>query len=186
MQEFITLTIADKFYFRVAEDGLGAAEDIDLHGMVDNEIDRHRRIDFLWIAAHALHRAAERSQVDQRGYTGEILQDDTRRAKGDLNRPGILRVPRRQILHIFGLKVALVLIAQGVFQQDLDAEGQPLDLANASLAQYAQAVDRRFSATGVDGAACPESVAHLPVLLRRRHRAVNMLTPSDNYCRYAE
>ena len=70
MQEFVTLTIADKFYFRVAEDGLGAAEDIDLHGMVDNEIDRHRRIDFLWIAAHALHRTAERSQVDQRGYTG--------------------------------------------------------------------------------------------------------------------
>ena len=106
-------------------------------------------------------RSAARSTNE--GTPGEILQDDTRRAKGDLNRPGILRVPRRQILHIFGLKVAPVQIAQGVFQQDLDAEGQPLDLTNASLAQFTQAVDRRFSAASVDDAACPETVAHLPV-----------------------
>ena len=50
-QEFIALAIALEFLLHVVEEGGGGAVIVDLHGVVDDQIDRNQRIDFLRIAA---------------------------------------------------------------------------------------------------------------------------------------
>ena len=60
MQELVAFAIAHKFHLGVAEHGIGAAEDIDLHRMVDDQVYRHFGIDPLRIATHTRHRAAQR------------------------------------------------------------------------------------------------------------------------------
>ena len=46
---------------------------VDLHGMIDNEVDRDQRLDHLWILSHALRDAAHRGKIAQQRNAGEIL-----------------------------------------------------------------------------------------------------------------
>ena len=52
--------------------------------MVDDEVDRHQRVDALRVAAERLHRVAHRGEVDHRRHAGEVLHQHARRAEGDL------------------------------------------------------------------------------------------------------
>ena len=52
--------------------------------MIDDEIDRHERIDLLRIAAERGHRVAHGGEIDDGGNAGEVLHQDAGRAKGDL------------------------------------------------------------------------------------------------------
>ena len=61
--------------------------------MVDDEVDRHQRIDLVRIAAERHHRVAHRGEIDDRGHAGEILHQHARRAEGDL----VLFLPRLPI-----------------------------------------------------------------------------------------
>ena len=133
VQKLVALAIAHEFHLGVARDRIGTAEDIHLHRMVNDQVDRRLGVDLLWIAAHARHRAAQRRQINQRGHTGEVLQDHARRTEWDLHCAVISRIPVRQILHGFRLKMSPVLISQGVLQQHFDAEWQPVDIADAVL-----------------------------------------------------
>ena len=57
---------------------------VDLHGVVDDEIDRLQRVDALRIAAERLDRVAHRGEIDDGGHAGEVLQQHAARAEGDL------------------------------------------------------------------------------------------------------
>ena len=52
--------------------------------MVDDEIDRHQRIDLVGIAAERGHRVAHRGEIDHRRHAGEVLHQHARRAERDL------------------------------------------------------------------------------------------------------
>ena len=52
--------------------------------MVDDEVDRHQRIDLFRIAAERPHGIAHRGEIDHRRHAGEILHQDARRPEGDL------------------------------------------------------------------------------------------------------
>ena len=83
-QEAIALAIALIFELDVLLEGFRRAEIVDDDGMIDDEIDRHERIDLLRIAAELGHRVAHRGQIDDGGNAGEILHEHARRPKGDL------------------------------------------------------------------------------------------------------
>ena len=51
------------------------AERVDLHRMVDHEVDRHQRIDAAGIASAAGDRGPQRGQIDHSRHAGEILHD---------------------------------------------------------------------------------------------------------------
>ena len=89
----------------------GAGE-IDLHGVIDHEIDRHERLDDFRIAAEALDRAAHRRQIDHERHAGEILENNARDDKGDFFIRRLLRVPFRQRLDIFAPDFLAVAIPQ--------------------------------------------------------------------------
>jgi hypothetical protein len=83
-QEGVPLGIAGELDVDVLGQGVVAAEEIDLHRVVDHQIDRHQRIDLGRIAPQPLHRRPHRRQVDHAGHAGEVLQHDPGRLEGDL------------------------------------------------------------------------------------------------------
>jgi hypothetical protein len=96
--------------------------------VVDDQLDRHERVDRGGVASHVGHGVAECGQVHEAGHAGEVLEDDARGGEGDLL--GGLRggVPRRERLDVVAPDRDAVLVAQQVLEQHLQAEGQPRDV----------------------------------------------------------
>ena len=56
---------------------------IDLHRVIDDELDRLQRIHLLRIAAQRDDAIAHRRQIHHAGHASEVLQQDPRRHEGD-------------------------------------------------------------------------------------------------------
>ena len=116
-QEFVALLVLLVFLDHVLGERLVVAEEVDDHAVVDDEIDRHQRIDFLGVAAEHLHRIAHRREIDHRRHAGEILHQYPRRAERDLMLQRALLHPFRERDDVVLLDGAAVFVAQQVFQQ---------------------------------------------------------------------
>ena len=124
-QELVALLIALIFELDIAGEGLGRTEFVDDDGMVDNEIDRHQRVDLLGVAAQRLDAVTHRREVDHGGNAGEVLHQHARRAEADLLAGLALVVePGDEALDIGLGDRAAILEAQQVLQQHLHREGQ--------------------------------------------------------------
>ena len=75
-KKLVPLSIPLKFQIDVDLQGVGGAEPVDLDRVIDDEIHRDQRIDFLGISAHAGHRAPHCRQVHNGRNTREVLQHD--------------------------------------------------------------------------------------------------------------
>ena len=133
-QEAVALLVLLVFALDVLPERLDVAEIIDDHGMVDDEIDRHQRVDLVGIAAERRHRVAHRGEIDDGGNAGEILHQHARRAKGDL----VLLLaavvqPGRDRLDVVFVDRAPVLVAQQILEHDLHRERQSRDAGEAVL-----------------------------------------------------
>jgi len=124
LQEAIALGILLVFLGDVLCECRVIAEEGDGDRMVDDEIDRHQRVDPLGIAAEVLHRIPHRSKVDHGGDAGEILHQHAGRAKRDLAFGRLGLEPLRAGLDVFLADAAPVFIPQQIFEQNLHREGQ--------------------------------------------------------------
>ena len=145
-QKFVTLAVALEFHFHVEPQRLGRAGEIDLHRVIDHEIDRHERLDDFRIAAEPLHRAAHRGEIDNQRHAGEILQNDARDDEWDLLVRRRLRVPVRQRLDIFAPNFFPVAIPQDRFEHDADAHRQSRDRADALFFERRQRMEKCVAA----------------------------------------
>jgi hypothetical protein len=109
--------------------------------VVDDQVRRHQRVDPLRVPAHPLRRVAHRRQIHQRGDAGEILQEHPRRAEGDLAVRRLFRRPVRERPDVVRRDRGAVLVAQEIFEEDLDGEGEAGDLSDAALFERLQAKD---------------------------------------------
>ena len=108
----------------VALEGVGAAEDVDDHRVVDHEFRRRQRVDFVRIAAEAGHRLAHRGQVDDARHAGEVLHDHPGRGELDLGVRLRAGIPVGDGTDVLGGDVGAVLGAQQVLREHLEAVGQ--------------------------------------------------------------
>ncbi len=92
--------VAFEFALGIVEQGEFRAELVDLHGVVDDEIDRNLRIDLGRVAAHARHLVAQRRQIHHRGHAGEVLHDHAGWFEGHLLAFGLLWLPVGQVDHV--------------------------------------------------------------------------------------
>ena len=123
-QELVALLVALVLDLDVLLEGVGRAEEIDLHGMVDDEVDRHQRVDLGGVAAQPLHGVAHGGKVDDGRHAGEVLHQHAGRPIGDLTRGGLVLQPLDHGADVVGLDAAAVLVAQQVLDQHLEGEGQ--------------------------------------------------------------
>ncbi len=140
LQELVTLLVLLVFLGDVLGERLVVTEEVDDDRVVDDEIDRHQRVDLLGIAAEVLHRVAHRREIDHRRHAGEILHQDARRAERDFMLELALLQPLRHRDDVFLLDRAAVLVAQQVLEQNLHRVWQLRNTLQSVLLCQGQAV----------------------------------------------
>ena len=124
-QETITFAIAGIFEIDIGLESLGAAEGIDDDRVVDHEIDRNQRIDFLRIATELGHGVAHGGKIDHSRNASEILHQNTGRTEGDLAfRLAFIGEPFGNRLNILFGNRAAIFVTQKIFEQDLHRKRQ--------------------------------------------------------------
>src|SRR5208282_6290960 len=142
-QEFVALTVALKLDLRVALESGGAREEIHLHRVVDDQVDRNQGIDLCGVAAQPLYRRAHGGQIHYGRNSGEILKDYPRRLERHLVRRRHLGVPLGERSNVFLCYQSAVAISQQSFQQNFDREGEMGNCAVAGLLKLLQTVNYR-------------------------------------------
>ena len=133
-QQRVALAVALVLALDVVLVGAHVAEDVDLDGVVDDQVDRDLGVDALGVAARLLDRGAHGGQVDDRGHAGEVLQQDPGRSEGQLGALRRLLGPPRQGAHAGFLDAARLQVAQQHLEEDLNGHGQGRRVAQAELA----------------------------------------------------
>ena len=161
-QELVALAVALVLALDVARVGPVRPERVHLHRVVDDEVDRHQRVDPAGIGPAAVDGGAQRGQVDDGGHAGQILHEHAGRHEGEL-RTGMRRRPGRQGADVVLAHVLAAGPAQEVLEQHADRvrERQRVDQAVEAEERLA-ARERVARAEGI-------GVRHAHRLVRVRH-----------------
>ncbi len=149
-QERITLHIALHFELHVILERMVRAVIIHHHRVVDDEIDRGEGVDALGVPAHFRDRIAHRREIHHGRYTGEILHQHPRRAVGDVARFVLVLQPRAERLDILARHGLAVFVAQQIFEQHFQREGQPRKIHPERFARRRNRVSRIHLTTGIE------------------------------------
>src|SRR4051812_1563501 len=110
--------------------------------MVDDEVHRLQRIDQSRIAAQSGERIAHGSEIDDSGHAREILQEHASGAKRDFFLDSALDVPAGKRTDVVGFDELSVFVAQQVFEENLEAEGELLCVPSSEGVEGVQPKDR--------------------------------------------
>jgi hypothetical protein len=157
-RKHVAFVIPLELEVRVEKEGCIGAVLVDLHRVIDHEVDRLLRIDALGIAAEHADRIAHRGEVHDRRHAGEVLQQDAARAEGDLLLLLRRHVPGGHRFDVRSLHEGIVFVSQQVLEQDLEAEWQSLGGTSGDRSKGVEAVDVVALAADVDGRAAAEGV----------------------------
>ena len=128
LEELIALAVALIFQIDVLLERLGGAELIHDNRMVDDQIDRHQRVDAGGLAAELGDGVAHGGQIDHGGNAREILHQHAGGAEGDLLLGlALVDQPLGAANDVFLGHGAPVLEAQQVFKHDLHRIRQARD-----------------------------------------------------------
>ena len=136
-EERVALPVARELELGVQLGGVALDEVIDLHRVIDDELDRLQRVDLAAGRRRAgrCRRASPRDR--RRGHAGEVLQQHARRHERDL----LLRlgrdVPAGERLDVVRVDERAVLAAQQVLEQDLQRVRQPRDAGKPAFSSAA-------------------------------------------------
>ena len=95
-QKGVALAVALDLLLDVSRVRVTKAEGVDLHGVVDDQVDGHQRVDLSRVLARALHRGSHRRQVDHGRHPREVLHQDACGKKGQLSTGRCRRRPPGQ------------------------------------------------------------------------------------------
>ncbi len=167
-EERVALLVAVELELRVERRRVGAREVVDLHAVVDDEIDRDQRVDLLGVAAERRDGRAHGRDVDDDGHAGEVLQDHARGLERQLHGLGRLRVPGGEALDVGLGHAEVVAVAQDRLEQHPDRVGQLAQVRrDALLCERGEPVVVVGLAGGLEGGAGAEGVlgGHARVLV---------------------
>ena len=149
LQELVALVIAGELQLEIAPQGFRVAGEIDLHGMVHHQVDRHQRLDQLGILPELGHRRTHRRQIDQKRHPREILQHDPGDHEGDFLGPLGLGLPAREGLDRRLAHPLAVAVAQQRLEDDADRHRQPAHV-EAGRRERGQRIERMGGAVRLE------------------------------------
>ena len=153
-QELVALAVSLELERGVSLERVLRAEGVHLDRVVDDEVDRHERVDARGVVPQALHRGAHRGEVHDGGHAGEVLQNHARRQERHLDGERCRRVPPREARQVIERHQLAVHVAQHRLEQDLDRERQPREPGREPLLlERLQAVDDGFAGRGLEARA---------------------------------
>jgi hypothetical protein len=124
-KEGVPLAVPPILELDVALVRLGRAEEVDLHGVVDHEVDRDRGLDRHRVGAGALRGAAHRGEVDDGRDAGEVLHQHASWHERDV--VGGAGPPGERSDVVFG-DVAGAAAPQQVLEEDQDGLREPREV----------------------------------------------------------
>nr|GEU28369.1 hypothetical protein [Tanacetum cinerariifolium] len=157
--ELVALVIAREFQLHVQVQRLGLAEVVDGDRVVDDQVDRHQRLDLLGVDAHLVGDVAHRGQVGQQRHAGEVLQHDAGDNERDLVRTLGGGAPVGQLFDVFFGDFFAVAVAQDGLQHHTDRYRQAGDFGAQAFFQCGQRVELRLLARNVEFLKRVQSVA---------------------------
>jgi len=104
--------------------GVGGTGDIDLDGVIDDQVSLAKRVNFVGVSTEFLHGSSHGGEIDNSGHTGEILEEDTGGLERDLDTLLRGHGPVEDGLDISGLDVEVVAVADGTLEEDSDRVGE--------------------------------------------------------------
>jgi len=152
LEELVALGVAAELLPEVLEERVGRTGAVDLHGVVDDEVDGDERLDDGAVLAEAGDGFAHRGEVDEERHAGEVLEDDARDDERDLRVDRLLGVPLREGLDVVLGHGDAVAIAQHGLEHEADRDGEPGDLTEAGLFEGGQGIEGAALAAGGEGA----------------------------------
>ena len=128
-QELVAFLVALKLDRGVLCERLRRSVLVDLHRMIDDEFGRRQRIDFVGLTTELDDGVPHGREVDDRRHTREVLHHDATGRERDFLTRRRLRIPVRERGDVVGRHVDGVGVTQQVLQQDLQREGQAVDVS---------------------------------------------------------
>ena len=146
LQKLIALLVPLELDVHVQLQRVGTIGVVDLHRVIDDEVDRHERLDDLRIDAGTLRRGAHRGEIDEQRNAGEILQQHAGDHERDLIRPLRARLPVGERAHIVLGDLLAVDIAQHRLEHDADRDRQLRHVADACRFEFRKRVKLALAA----------------------------------------
>src|SRR5438874_996742 len=84
LKKLVTLAVALELHVQIEFQRARRTKEIDLHRVIDDQINRHERLDDLRVASEPLHTASHRREIDNQRNSGEVLQNNARNDEWDL------------------------------------------------------------------------------------------------------
>ena len=119
-QKAVTLDIALIFPIDIFAEGLGGAEEVDHHRVVNHQVHGAERVDLFRVGAQMRHGVAHGGQVHHRRHAGEVLHQNPGRPEADfvLHRTLVFG-PGRKGLEVVAANGFTVFVAQQVLKKHL-------------------------------------------------------------------
>src|ERR1700730_185435 len=143
-EEGVALDVALHFELGIEGEGIGCAEFVHLHGMVDHQFSREQRIDSGRIAAEFSNGIAHRGEIHHSRNARENLEQDASGHKGDLllrGPRGARWVPAGQNADIVSVNEVVVLMPEKVFEQDFQRKWKTRDVVETGTRARGKAVN---------------------------------------------
>ena len=112
LEKFIALAVAVELQIEIEGEGVASAGVIDLHRVVDDQIDGHQGLDHFGVLAHGVNGGTHRRQIHQQGHAGEVLQHDARHHKRNFEVAGRLGVVIGEVGDVRRADLETVVVAQ--------------------------------------------------------------------------
>ena len=134
------------------------AEVVDLNGVIDDQIDRHQRVDLSRVSPQPLHRRAHRREIDDARHAGEVLEDDTRGLERNLRLCRLDGVPCCQRPDVGLGHLVVVAGSQQRLEDHPDRIGKPGGVGHPRVVQRPQPVERGRPRAGLERATGGERI----------------------------
>ena len=141
LHELVALLVALELQPHVEVERVLRSVVVDLHRVVDHQVDRHQRLDKLGVVAHLVRHAAHRGEVGEQWHAGEVLQHDACEHERDLVGARRVRLPAGELAHVRLGDLLAVAVSEHRFEHDAHRDRQSLDLQPERLAQLLERVE---------------------------------------------
>ena len=157
-KERVPLLVARELELRIQLECVRLIEKVHLNRMIDDELHRLQRVDAVGIPAQPRDAVAHGREIDHRGHAGEILQEHAGRREGDFLLCRALDVPLGKHLDVGRLHEAAILMAQKIFQQNLERIRQARDFGVSGILERGQTVHLNRPVTDLQSLTCTEAI----------------------------
>ena len=124
-EEFVAFAVALELVLHVQHERLFRSVDVDLNGVIDDEIDGDEGFDDFGIFFEAGDSIAHGGEVDQERHAGEVLEDDAGDSERDFFSGWFLGIPAGEVLDIAGACLKAVAVAEDRLENDAERNREP-------------------------------------------------------------